>query len=183
VERAADGSAAGACTAQNTGTDHGASLAVLKNVRDMLATLFPDAQVRYEQADDGTVTWHLEIIADTPAQLTVALRRAARRTRPGGNNQQAMQDWIAAATDWVKNHPGATPEQVTDAVPHPDGMLVRPLAGAAIAAAARDRRETTDPLGAGEDEAVNGTGITDTPAISGLPATLDARAGAEAQAQ
>jgi hypothetical protein len=45
---------------------------------------------------------------------------------------QAERDWLADALEWVRVHP--------DAIPNPHDLLVRPLAGAALATAGREAR-------------------------------------------
>lgn len=52
---------------------------------------------------------------------------------------QAERDWLQTATAWARNHPDATAGDVVAAIANPHKLLVRPLAGAALAAAARDR--------------------------------------------
>jgi hypothetical protein len=53
---------------------------------------------------------------------------------------QAERAWLAAALDWVHSHPGATVSDVIAAIPNPDNLLVRPLAGVALATAGREAR-------------------------------------------
>ena len=51
---------------------------------------------------------------------------------------RAERAWIGEAIGWVREHPDATVKEVMAAVPNPDKLLVRPLAGAALAVAGRD---------------------------------------------
>jgi hypothetical protein len=53
---------------------------------------------------------------------------------------QAERDWLASALEWVRRHPDATVADVLAAVPNPDDLLVRPLAGVALATAGREAR-------------------------------------------
>jgi hypothetical protein len=52
---------------------------------------------------------------------------------------RAERAWLGAAIGWAREHPDVTAEEVMAAVPNPDQLLVRPLAGAALAVVARDR--------------------------------------------
>jgi hypothetical protein len=52
---------------------------------------------------------------------------------------RAERAWIGAAIGWAREHPDATVNEVMAAVPNPDQLLARPLAGAALAVAGRDR--------------------------------------------
>jgi hypothetical protein len=53
---------------------------------------------------------------------------------------QAEREWLADALEWVRVHPDATIADVLAAVPNPHDLLVRPLAGAALATAGREAR-------------------------------------------
>lgn len=59
--------------------------------------------------------------------------------RPG-KRQAAEVAWLDEAIGWAREHPGASPGQLMAAVPNPGGLLVRPLAGAAIVVAAKDHQ-------------------------------------------
>lgn len=48
---------------------------------------------------------------------------------------QAERAWLAEALEWARKHPGAGIAEVIAAIPNPHNLLVRPLAGAAIAVA------------------------------------------------
>jgi hypothetical protein len=52
---------------------------------------------------------------------------------------RAERAWLAQAIEWAREHPDSSAAQVAAAIPNPDRLLIRPLAGAAVAAAARDR--------------------------------------------
>jgi hypothetical protein len=52
---------------------------------------------------------------------------------------RAEAAWMEKAKEWAAGHPGAGPDELIDAVENPARLLVRPLAGAAIFAAARER--------------------------------------------
>jgi hypothetical protein len=54
---------------------------------------------------------------------------------------RAEQAWLDQAINWVRAHPAPSAGQVVAAVPNPHGLIVRPLAGAAIAAVAREREQ------------------------------------------
>jgi hypothetical protein len=109
---------------------------------------------------------------------------------------RAERAWLDKAITWAREHPDTTPVQVMGAVPNPHGLLTRPLAGAALAVAGRDR-DTEDRLqkfqaahpqvkiwfDAGGWHArwpVNGThtGITHPSELTGLLDQLDALKGA-----
>jgi hypothetical protein len=51
----------------------------------------------------------------------------------------AESAWLGAAIEWVRDHPDADIARVTAAIPNPHDLLIRPLAGAALAVAGRDR--------------------------------------------
>jgi hypothetical protein len=50
---------------------------------------------------------------------------------------RAEREWLGKAVAWACEHPGATVQTVIAAVPNPRKLLVRPLAGAAVEAAAQ----------------------------------------------
>lgn len=52
---------------------------------------------------------------------------------------QAERAWLAEAIEWANKHPDAGVAAVIGAIPNPYELLVRPLAGAALAVAGRDR--------------------------------------------
>lgn len=51
---------------------------------------------------------------------------------------QAERAWLAEALKWARIHPDATVADVIAAIPNPHDLLVRPLAGAALAVADRE---------------------------------------------
>jgi hypothetical protein len=57
---------------------------------------------------------------------------------------QAEREWLARATEWAREHPDATAEEAIAALPNPHKLLVRPLAGAALAAATAGDRNAED---------------------------------------
>jgi hypothetical protein len=56
-----------------------------------------------------------------------------------GQRVRAERAWIGEAIRWVSEHPDAGVGDVIAAIPNPHKLLVRPLAGAALAVAGRDR--------------------------------------------
>jgi hypothetical protein len=56
---------------------------------------------------------------------------------------KAERAWLAAATEWAREHPEANAAAVIAAVPNPHNLLVRPLAGAAVTVAGWDRETKT----------------------------------------
>jgi hypothetical protein len=109
---------------------------------------------------------------------------------------RAERAWIGEAIAWVREHPDAGVADVIAAVANPHELLVRPLAGAALAVAGREReaedrrqkfiaanpqvRIWHDAGGWHARWSVNGshTGITNPDDLGGLMDRLDALKGA-----
>ena len=118
-----------------------------------------------------------------------------------GQRVQAERAWLTDAIRWAREHPDAAPEEVMAAIPNPSNLLVRPLAGAALAVAGwhqetEDRKHKFlaahpqvkiwfDPGGWHARWPVNGThtGTSHPSELSGLLDQLDALANGEAGAQ